>query len=400
MLWNLVRFLSLVLLIMLVSHSFLYMSWVNFFNITSSVVKNFLRYSLFFLAISFFLSSLLSHFFHSHIIRLYYIISGLWYGLVIFLLLLSIMVWLLKGLIFVLPFPVTPKAPLLAAVILYISALLYTGFCFINIFNVQVTKQSIPIKNLPPPWQGKTIAHLSDLHLGALWNESFLKKIVKMTNALEPEIIVITGDLFDGASGRHNKYIDLLKRFRSKKGVFFVSGNHEVYAGGEPVIEIVKKSGIKVIDNKIINLEGLQLIGIGYPSFEKKAHTFNIRSRADFDPNKPSVLLFHTPTDIKEIINGPSRSTHAKAYLRPATNFETAAKLGISLQLSGHSHAGQFFPFTWLVKGIFNGFHYGLHRIDDFHIYISSGTGTWGPPLRSSCASEIALLTLVPAPEN
>ncbi len=147
------------------------------------------------------------------------------------------------------------------------------------------------------------------------------------------------------------------------------------------------------MDDRIVDLEGLQLIGVGYPSFEKKDEAFDIEKNGDFAPGKPSVLLFHTPTDIKNMVTSTANS-HARAYLKPETTFETAARLGISLQLSGHSHAGQFFPFTWLVSRIYNGFHYGLHRIDNFHIYISSGTGTWGPPLRSNYLSEIALLTL------
>jgi uncharacterized protein len=178
--------------------------------------------------------------------------------------------------------------------------------------------------------------------------------------------------------------------------VLFVSGNHEVYSGGEKVINIVKRSGINVIDNKIINIDGLQFIGIAYPNLSRKNDIFDIKTNPDFDPNQPGILLFHTPTDIGEIMANKAVS-HSKAYIAPATKFETAEKIGISLQLSGHTHAGQFIPFTWLTRLIYNNFHYGLHRMNDFYIYISSGTGTWGPPLRSGCLSEIAIITLIQA---
>ena len=338
---------------------------------------------------------MLSHLFQNNLLRFFYLLSALWYGLAIFLLLMSILVWLSKGLLAVLPLSVSPKIPFAIAAALYSGTVLYAGFCFINTLTIQITEKTIPINNLPVHWHGKTIAHLSDLHLGPLWNEAFLKKIIKSTNQLDPEIIVITGDLFDGSSSDVMKYKDLLKQFRSKKGIFFVSGNHEVYAGGKQVVEVVKKSGITIIDNSIIDLDGLQLIGIGYPSFAADSPPFNIKSSPAYDPKKPSILLFHTPTDIKEVL-GKSGASHAKAYLSPSTNFKTAADLGISLQLSGHSHAGQFFPFTWLTKRIYSNYHYGLHRVGDFHIYISSGTGTWGPPLRSTYPSEIAIHRLVP----
>jgi hypothetical protein len=110
-------------------------------------------------------------------------------------------------------------------------------------------------------------------------------------------------------------------------------------------------------------------------------------------PGLHTIWLYHTPTSIKA--NGKNLpEIRPSDYLAPDTTFSFAINTGISLQLSGHTHAGQFFPFTWVANKVFKGFHYGLHRIDNFHINISSGTGSWGPPLRSGYLSEIILITL------
>ncbi len=393
MIWNFIRFICVVLVMMLITHSFLYVSWIQFFNISSIKMKTVLIASLFFLTISFIIASILVHFFYNPLTRAYYTLAGLWYGLVLFLILASVMVWLVIGLVHILPLSHPENLSVFTAMCLYVLAVLFTGYNFYNTFNIKITRNSVPIRNLPPQWQGKTIAHLSDLHIGSYADESVLRKIINTVNNLEPDIIAITGDLFDGASGRHEVYIDALQQLHAKKGVFFISGNHEIYAGKKGPMNAVRKSGITILDNKVIDLDGLQLIGVGYPSFQKKTPLFDIKGDPVYDPNCPSILLFHTPTDIGELMEN-SRATHSNAYLAPGTKFNTAKNLGVSLQLSGHTHAGQFIPFTWLTKIIFNGYHYGLHKIDDFHIYVSAGTGTWGPPIRSGYASEIAVLTL------
>ncbi|MCP4050235.1 MAG: metallophosphoesterase [bacterium] len=235
--------------------------------------------------------------------------------------------------------------------------------------------------------------HISDLHLGGAWGSRYLKKIITQINSIDAEMILITGDIFDGAAGNFSKYIELLKSLTARKGVYFTSGNHEVYAGSKKITAALEKAGIVVLDNDIRNIDGLQLIGIRYPDFYNAKDTkFKITEHASYR-KAPSILMFHTPTDITDIINNPV-TTHSKTYFSADTDFRKAKQTGVSLQLSGHTHKGQFFPFNIITKRIFNGYDYGLHKSDDFHIYTTSGAGTWGPPLRIGSKSEIAVITL------
>lgn len=150
-----------------------------------------------------------------------------------------------------------------------------------------------------------------------------------------------------------------------------------------------------MLDNKSIVIEGLQILGISYPEIKNTSY-FDFNDTEVFTKNLPTILLYHTPTSIKA--NGKTiNDVGSSDYFAPDTTFFDNKKQNISLQLSGHTHAGQFIPFTWVANRVFKGFHYGLHRIGDFYINISSGTGSWGPPLRSGYLSEIVVITLVKA---
>jgi predicted MPP superfamily phosphohydrolase len=321
-----------------------------------------------------------------------YGVFAIWYGLVATLVAVSIILWGLKILSLMLPW-LQPHRLRTIAIGAYLITVGYVGLCVYWAHQVKLTRLDVPMPGLNSSWEGKTIAHLSDLHIGGYWDEAFLSKVVKLVSLQQPDLIVITGDLFDGVSSNHRRYVGTLSEFHAPNGVFFISGNHEVYADVDGINKAVAKAGIEVLDDRIVQINGLQLIGVASPPSGKKRQPFDIMSSPNFNPNLPSVLLFHTPTDIKQASSNPTSST-SNSYFAPSTNFRNAITAGTSLQLSGHTHAGQWFPFTEITRRIYNGFHYGLHRINDFHIYINAGTGTWGPPLRSKYKSEIALITL------
>ena len=269
----------------------------------------------------------------------------------------------------------------------------YTGFCHYQFYKIELKSINVPIKNLPQQWENKKIIHLSDLHLGGTKDFKFLKKLVPLTNDQNADLILITGDLFDGATSSQERYVSDLNNFKAKQGTIFTSGNHEIYSGVEKSRKTIGNSKIIMLDNKAIVIDGLQILGISYPEF-KNTSFFDFEDSKAFTKNLPTILLYHTPTSIKA--NGKNLpEVRSSDYLAPDTTFSFAINNGISLQLSGHTHAGQFFPFTWVANKVFKGFHYGLHRIDDFYINISSGTGSWGPPLRSGYLSEIVVITLV-----
>jgi predicted MPP superfamily phosphohydrolase len=387
-----VSFLGVVLLILGLLHAYLNVSFVTFFGITSPPARRLLAALFTLLAVSFVLSTMGVRVFPGPASRFFYAVSAVWFGAALLLVIASTPVWPVAAAARWLPFDGLAKLPRQTALVLYTLTALFIAWNVVNAHRLQVTRFSVSLRNLPEAWQGKTVAHISDVHLGAYWNESFLETLVEKTLALEPEMIVITGDLFDGSSGTHERFLGGLRRFAAPRGVYFISGNHEVYAGREQILPVVRKAGINVIDDTIVNLDGLQLIGIASPSTDARDRpVFDFASRPEYDRNLASILLYHTPTDI----NGTSlRGGSNSPYFSPRVSFEAVMDAGVGLQLSGHTHAGQFFPFTWLTEKIYGGFHYGLKRIGDFQIYIHSGTGTWAAPFRSGSSSEIALITL------
>ncbi len=327
------------------------------------------------------------------ITRFYYSVSGTWMGLMSFLLVATAVVWVVKGVLWALPHDLPAKAIIQGVTYsLYALVIIYTGFCHYQFYKIKIKSLSVPIQNLPQQWEGKKIIHLSDLHLGGVNDLKFLKKVVNLTNDQNADLILITGDLFDGATNSQERYVIDLNNFKAKHGTIFTSGNHEIYSGVEKSREVIENSKIIMLDNKSIRIEGLQILGISYPEIKNRS-TFDFNDSELFTKNLPTILLYHTPTSIKAKDKNLT-DVRSSDYFAPDTNFLNNITHNISLQLSGHTHAGQFFPFTWIANKIFNGFHYGLHSIDDFYIYISSGTGSWGPPLRSGYLSEIVVITL------
>ncbi|MEN8153766.1 MAG: metallophosphoesterase [Acidobacteriota bacterium] len=213
-----------------------------------------------------------------------------------------------------------------------------------------------------------SIVQLSDIHLESSYSKERLKYIVDTTNSLNPDIIVITGDLMDESLPGKNGFTKILSELRSKKGVYCISGNHEYYTGMDYFYEFAKNTGMEIIDNKKINIsEYISLTGLS-DSVSARSRIYKEGSSPvveNLDKKKFNILIAHRPY-----------------------GFEYFSALGVDLQLSGHTHAGQIPPMDLIVK-IFYKFPYGLYRIGDSHIYTSSGTGIWGPPMRFLNNSEI-----------
>jgi predicted MPP superfamily phosphohydrolase len=211
---------------------------------------------------------------------------------------------------------------------------------------------------------------MSDLHLGTIKNEKFLKKISTKINNLNPDIVLITGDLIDGTAPLSDNIIKKIDKIKSP--IYYVIGNHEIYDGLERIIKIISKTKIKPLRDKAISFKGLQIIGLDYLEGVKLEDNLleTKLSRIKLNKNKPSILLYHSPLNINKLND-----------------------LGIDLQLAGHTHGGQIFPFHLLVRLAFRNYR-GLHKFKRTTQYISEGTGTWGPTMRVLSSSEIALINL------
>ena len=247
--------------------------------------------------------------------------------------------------------------------------------------TARVKQVDIPIAGLPAALEGFTIAQISDLHVGPTIGARYIQRIVDRVNALEADAVAITGDLVDGPVHELGPHVAPLGGLRSRHGSFFVTGNHEYYAGAAPWVAEVRRLGIRVLMNEHVLIErgGSTLVLAGVTDF--MAHHFDASHQSD-----PGAALVGAPPD-----------AGAKVLLAHQPRSATAAEqAGFDLQLSGHTHGGQFLPWVFFVR-LQQPFTAGLHRLGRLWVYVSRGTGYWGPPKRFGAPSEITRLRLVGA---
>lgn len=361
-------FMILFLVVLFGGHYFLYFSIVRFFAI-SAILKKVLLISFAFLSISFILASLLTQLNEGFLVKDFYFISGFWLGFLFYLMLASAVVWLILGVGKVFSLNINLSS---WAVVFLTSALLVSVYGVWNAFNLQVKNITVDIPNLPLAWENKKIVQISDVHLGLVHREGLMKKIVEKTNSINPEVVVITGDLFDGMDGQFDFLLEWIGKIRAKKGIYFVTGNHETYLGTKKVFDILEKTKITILKDEVIDLDGLKLIGIGYPERDEKKDVVTVvNSLQKVFFNQPNVLLYHSPVFINQ--------------------FKEA---GINLQLSGHAHDGQISPIGFISELIYKGYSYGLYQMGNYTLYATSGAGTWGPTMRVGTHSEITTITV------
>lgn len=240
-----------------------------------------------------------------------------------------------------------------------------------------VTHVAVRLRRLPHAQAGTTIAQISDLHVAPLLGRDYVARVVARTNALQPSLIVITGDLVDGTVEQLRDAVAPLAELRAPHGVYFVTGNHEYYSGVDPWIAELTRLGVRVLRNERVTIgdaaASFELAGIDdwtAASFGG-GHGANLaEALRGHDPARELILLAHQPKAIYE-----------------------AAELGVGLMLSGHTHGGQIWPFGYLVK-LAQPYLAGLAQHGATQIYVNRGTGYWGPPMRLAVPPELTLLEL------
>ena len=233
----------------------------------------------------------------------------------------------------------------------------------------------IPLAKLPKSASGYVIVQLSDVHVGPTLGREFVESIVRETNALAPDLIVITGDLVDGSVDQLREHVAALRDLKARDGVFFVTGNHEYYSGADAWIAHLGTLGVRVLRNERVDVRGLfDLAGVDDASSAGALphHGQDVAKAAQGrDPSRALVLLAHQPKALKDAL---------------------AAQ--VDLQLSGHVHGGQLVPFNWLVR-LQQPLVAGLYLVEKTYVYVSTGTGYWGPPMRVGSGSELTRIELV-----
>jgi len=377
--------------LLLGTHYFIHRSIVSAFDVTRPRARLALALAFTALAISIPLAMLLHRFHGNPITRVLHTFSSFWLGLALHLVFFLALGWAVHGISRLVGRPLATGAAVSLAAVLAFSASLYGLW---NANHPVVTSFEVEISELPESWEGRTVVQLSDVHLGSVHGRRFLRHVVETVNALDPEAVFITGDLLNGSSSDLDRFEDLLDALQARRGVFFVTGNHEGYARLTTSLEFLKQTKIRVLDDECIEMDGLQVVGIGFPWFSKKRASLNPFDRGGcYRAEKPSILLYHTPTDVHERF-ADRNTQQVRSYFAPDTTFSFAAGSGVDLQLSGHTHRGQMFPFGFLTRVLWNGFDRGLHRIGSFSLYVSSGIGTWGPPVRTGSRGEVVAIRL------
>ena len=246
--------------------------------------------------------------------------------------------------------------------------------------TARVVTVDIPIADLPPSLRGFTIAQISDIHVGPTIKGDYLKAIVDAVNRLDVDMVAVTGDLVDGSVAQLRSHVAPLGGLTSRHGTYFVTGNHEYYSGVTAWVAELRRLGVNVLLNEHVvlrhNDSALVIAGVT----DHSGHYFDESHRSD-----PAAAIANAPDDVVRILLAHQPKSAAAAL-----------RAGFQLQLSGHTHGGQFWPWNWFVR-LQQPFSAGLHRLQSLWVYTSRGTGYWGPPKRFGAPSEITRLRLVPA---
>jgi len=368
-----VVFLTVFQTALILVHGYLFLTWVYFYSprsVDQSYVYVFapldhrvLLISLSLLSVSFLATSIVGFRLTNVVLRFIYRLTAVWLGFVNYAFFSSILCWTfyfslrMAG--------VTAHRRYFALTFLTVA----TAATFYGVINAAITRIrhiAVKLPGLPASWRGRTAVLMTDVHLGNVRSFGFAQRIVKMASSLQPDIVFIGGDLYDGTPADLPRLAKPFGQLQPPLGAYFVEGNHEEFTDHTKYLNALAAAGIRVLDNERIEIDGLQIIGVAYRDATHGEHFRKTLRNTALNRAQPSVLLTHAPDRI-----------------------HVSAEEGVSLQLSGHTHHGQFWPWTLAAERMYGKFVYGLQQLGAMQIYTSCGAGTWGPPLRIGSNPEI-----------
>ena len=361
---------SIIQAILFLAHWFILSTWTAFWPGLAPAAAAAVRAAMLVLAFSFVAASLLAFRFSNGVVRCVYWFAAVWLGFLNFFFWASFVCWIVWFALRLTHFAIHPACvrPLVAE-ILYTIAVLAGLYGLINARIFRMRRIAVELPRLPASWKGRRAVLLSDLHLGSINGVRFSRRVAAKAASLQPDIVFLAGDLFDGTKGDLDRLLAPLKDL-APLGAYFSTGNHEEFGDSTHYLQAVARAGIHVLGDKLVMVDGVQIAGVFYHS---SASPLRIKAALDgmkLDRAQPSILLNHAPTRLP-----------------------TVEQAGVNLQLSGHTHGGQFLPFTWITRSIYGAFTSGLHGFGTLLVYTSTGAGTWGPPMRVGTQPEIVLLT-------
>ena len=359
-------FVAIIQSVLFLGHWFVYETWIYFWGPIKGPLGTSVPVALAMLSVTFVTASLLAFRYTNPFVRAYYRIASVWVGMLNFLFLAACACWISYPLLRLAKAPV--GRPVIA-VTFFALALLASIYGIINAASIRVKRITVKLPGLPASWRGRVAALVTDAHLGHVRGIGFISRIVSKLSQIGADIVFISGDLFDGTRVDLNRLTAPWKHLTPRFGSYFVTGNHEEFSDRSKYLDAINRSDVRVLNNEKVNVDGLQIVGVHYRDSSNPNRFQAVLESTDLDRDRASILLTHVP-------NGLS----------------IAEKEGISLQLSGHTHGGQIFPFTWFTSRIFGDFTYGLNRFGGLTVYTSSGIGTWGPPMRVGTQPEIVLI--------
>ena len=359
-------FIVIVQSILLLTHWFLYDTWISFRAVPDPPGITAGQIGVAALAISFIAASLAASRYSNLFARIFYRVAAVWLGAVNFLFMAACLCWIVYLVSLLAGLHIDRSA---WAGIMFAAALLASLYGIVNARWVRIKRITVNLSNLPASWRGRVAALVSDVHLGHVNGIGFMRRVVAQLERLKPDIVFITGDLYDGTKIDAGAVAMPWKDCSAPWGAYFITGNHEEFRDRTPYVNAVRDAGVRVLQNEKVVVDGLQVVGVHFRESADAAQFRSVLKNAEIDKQSASILLSHSP--------------HA---------LPVAEEAGLSLQLSGHTHGGQIFPFTWFTKRIFGVYTYGLKRFGEMLVYTTTGVGTWGPPMRVGTHPEIVLI--------
>ena len=362
-------FISIVQSILFLGHLLLYVTASHFWGGAAASWP--VKLALALLSISFVGASLRGWYSYHPLARVFYAAAAVWLGFASFFLLASVVCWLVLAVSVVAGLGWNPAW---IADVVFAAAALMGLYGIFNAANPRVTRVSVTLPNLPAQWRGRTAAMVSDLHLGHIRNVRFAQRVVSKLAELQPDIVFIAGDLYDGVAADFEKLAQPWKTLVSssqaaKHGVFYIAGNHEEFYRNAEYLPPLLQAGVKILNNEKVEVDELQLAGVHYRDAAHPERYREVLRSMKLDRQRASVLLLHAPVQL------------------PISDEE-----GISLQFSGHTHGGQFFPWIFIAQRVWGKANHGLASFGNLQLYTSYGVGSWGPPFRVGTWPEIVLV--------